>query len=159
MILDSLSRSGLYESLGPGFAAAFEWLRKHGAEAAGAPVEIDGGRVVARPGAYETHPRDPAKFECHRRFADVQFVAEGEEVIEVAPADGLEPAVPYDPGRDVAWFSSAAVRREVFLPAGSFLVLWPHEAHQPGVSPARGARRVRKVVVKVAVGEGEGTPR
>lgn len=156
MILDSLSHSALYESLGPGFAAAFKWLREHGAEAVGAPVEIDGARVVARPGAYETHPRSPAKFECHRRFADVQFVAEGEEVVEVAPADGLEEAVPYDPGRDIAWFSSDAVRREVRLPAGSFLVLWPHEAHQPGLSPAGGARHVRKVVVKVKIGEGEG---
>lgn len=159
MILDSLFRSGLYESLGPGFVAAFEWLRKHGAEAAGDPVEMDGGRVIARPGSYETHPRDPSKFESHRRYADVQFVAEGEEVVEVAPAEGLEPVVPYDSARDVAWFSSDAVRQQIVLPAGSFLLLWPHEAHQPGLSPASGARRIRKVVVKVAVGEGEGSPR
>ena len=151
MILDTLANASLYESLGPGFAAAFAWLRRNGATAAGAPVAVDGDRVVARPGAYETHPRDPVRFECHRRYADVQFVAEGEEVVEVADLAALRPVSPYDPAGDIAWFSSDAPRDAVRLPAGSFLILWPHEAHQPGISPPAGPGPVRKVVVKVAL--------
>ena len=151
MILDTLANAALYESLGPGFAAAFDWLRRHGATAAGAPVAVDGDRVVARPGAYETHPRDPRKFECHRRFADVQFVAEGEELVEIAAPGDLRPVSPYDPAGDIAWFASDAPRPAVRLPAGSFLVLWPHEAHQPGLAAAAGPVPVRKVVVKVAL--------
>ena len=151
MILDTLENASLYDSLGPGFAAAFAWLRRHGASAAGAPVAVDGDRVVARPGAYETRPRDPARFECHRRYADVQFVAAGEELVEVAPPEALRPVAPYDPDADVAWFASDAPRDAVRLPAGSFLVLWPHEAHQPGVAPPAGPGAVRKVVVKVAL--------
>ena len=149
MVLDRLSESFRYEALGPGFAAAFAWLRRHGAMAAGAPVAVDGDRVVARPGAYETHPRDPERFECHRRYADVQFVAEGEEFVEVAPPDALRPVAPYDPAGDIAWFAADEPREAVFLPAGSFLVLWPHEAHQPGLSGPGGPCSVRKVVVKV----------
>ena len=149
MILDTLENASLYESLGPGFAAAFAWLRRHGAAAAGEPVAVDGDRVVARPGAYETHPRDPARFECHRRYADVQFVAAGEELVEVAPPEALRPVAPYDPDADVAWFASDAPRDAVRLPAGSFLVLWPHEAHQPGLATGAGPRHVRKVVMKV----------
>ena len=155
MILDALDNASLYESLGPGFAAAFAWLRRHGATAAGAPVPVDGDRVVARPGAYETHPRDPARFECHRRYADVQFVAEGEEIVEVAAPAALRPVSPYDPDTDVAWFASDAPRGAVRLPAGSFLVLWPHEAHQPGIAPPAGPGAVRKVVVKVALRAGD----
>ena len=151
MVLDTLANAAPYESLGPGFAAAFAWLRSHGATAAGAPVAVDGDRVVARPGAYETHPRDPARFECHRRYADVQFVAEGEEVVEVADPAALRPVAPYDPAGDVAWFASDAPRGAVRLPAGSFLILWPHEAHQPGLAPPAGPGPVRKVIVKVAL--------
>ena len=154
MILDTLENASLYDSLGPGFAAAFAWLRRHGASAAGAPVAVDGDRVVARPGAYETRPRDPARFECHRRYADVQFVAAGEELVEVAPPEALRPVAPYDPDADVAWFASDAPRDAVRLPAGSFLVLWPHEAHQPGLAPAAGPGAVRKVVVKVLLPAG-----
>lgn len=151
MILDSLARSGVYENLGPGFAAAFDWLRRFGATAAGAPVEVVPGAVVARPGAYETHERDPAKFECHGRFADVHFVAEGEETVEIADPSLLRPVSPLDAAADVAWFASDAPRFSVRLPAGSFLVLWPHEAHQPGIAGPGGPVRVRKTVVKVAV--------
>lgn len=151
MILDTLENASLYENLVPGFAAAFDWLRRHGGEATGAPVEIDGERVVARPSEYETHPRSPGKFECHRRYIDIQFVAKGEEVVEVEAPGKLVPAVPYDEAKDVAWFSSDEPRTALPLGAGSFLVLWPHEAHQPGISPAAGALHVRKVIVKVAV--------
>ena len=151
MVLDTLANASRYESLGPGFAAAFAWLRRHGATAAGEPVAVDGDRVVARPGAYETHPRDPARFECHRRFADVQFVAAGEELVEVANPAVLRPVEPYDPAGDIAWFASDAPRDVVRLPAGSFLILWPHEAHQPGLAPPAGPGPVRKVVVKVSL--------
>lgn len=152
MVLDSLSNASFYDAIGPGFAAAFAWLRRHGATAAGAPVAVDGDRVVARPGAYETHPRDPAKFERHRRFADVHFVAEGEELVEVADPAALRSVAAYDPAGDIEWFASDGPRPAVLVPAGSFLVLWPHEAHQPGVATARGPAHVRKVVVKIAVG-------
>ena len=161
MILDSLGRSGVYENLGPGFAAAFGWLRRFGAAAAGDPVEVVPGAVMARPGAYATHGRDPAKFECHRRFADVHFVAEGEETVEIADPSELRPVSPFDEAADVAWFESGEPRLSVRLPAGSFLVLWPHEAHQPGLSGPGGPVRVRKTVVKVAVpppGAAEDTP-
>ena len=152
MVLDSLSNASFYDAIGPGFAAAFAWLRRHGATAAGAPVSVDGDRVVARPGAYGTHPRDAAKFERHRRFADVHFVAEGEELVEVAYPAALRSVAAYDPAGDIEWFASDGPRPAVLVPAGSFLVLWPHEAHQPGVATARGPVAVRKVVVKVAVG-------
>ena len=151
MIVDSLQNAFLFERLGPGFATAFAWLRENGATAAGAPVSVDGDRVVARPGAYDTRPRDPMRFECHRRYADVQFVAAGEELVEVADPAALRPVSPYDPDGDVAWFASDAPRDAVRLAAGSFLVLWPHEAHQPGIAPAAGPGSVRTVVVKVAL--------
>lgn len=151
MIHDSLCHSSRYDSLGPGFAAAFAWLRQHGTAAIVEPVHIDGDRVIARPGAYETHPRDPARFECHRRFADVQFVAEGEEIIEVADPAALHPVELYDETADIAWFAADAPQRPVSLRAGEFLVLWPHEAHQPGLATPAGPCAVRKVVVKVAL--------
>ena len=37
------------------------------------------------------------------------------------------------------------------LRGGEFLVLFPHEAHQPGVAAETGAGKVRKIVVKVEV--------
>lgn len=149
MILDSLENATTYEALGPDFAAAFQWLRANGSTAAGEPVEIGADGVIARPGEYETHPRVPEKFECHRRYVDIQFVAEGEETVEVSAPEALRPVAPHDEAKDIAWFASETPCPAISLRAGSFLVLWPHEAHQPGIASASGPCRVRKVVVKV----------
>ena len=48
--------------------------------------EIDGERVFALVQRYETALSPAPRFECHRKYIDVQFLAAGEEVIGWAPA-------------------------------------------------------------------------
>ena len=149
MVHDRIENAGLYAGLGPRFRIALEWLAANGAScAAEEPVAVADG-VVARPARYVPHAPDPARFEFHRRFADVQFVAEGEERVLVAPLAETRAVVPFDEAADVGFGSAegGAVR----LRAGEFLVLFPHEAHQPGVAAETGAGKVRKIVVKVEV--------
>ena len=147
MVHDRIENAGLYAGLGPRFRIALEWLAANGAScAAEEPFAVADG-VVARPARYVPHAPDPARFEFHRRFADVQFVAEGEERVLVAPLAETRAAAPFDEAADVGFGSAegGAVR----LRAGEFLVLFPHEAHQPGVAAETGAGKVRKIVVKV----------
>lgn len=149
MVHDRIENAGLYAGLGPRFRIALEWLAANGAScAAEEPVAVADG-VVARPARYVPHAPDPARFEFHRRFADVQFVAEGEERVLVAPLSQTRAVAPFDEAADVGFGSAegGAVR----LRAGEFLVLFPHEAHQPGVAAETGAGKVRKIVVKVEV--------
>ena len=147
MVHDRIENAGLYAGLGPRFRIALEWLAANGAScAAEEPFAVADG-VVARPARYVPHAPDPARFEFHRRFADVQFVAEGEERVLVAPLSQTRAVAPFDETADVGFGSAegGAVR----LRAGEFLVLFPHEAHQPGVAAETGAGKVRKIVVKV----------
>ena len=149
MVHDRIENAGLYAGLGPRFRIALEWLAANGAScAAEEPVAVADG-VVARPARYVPHAPDPARFEFHRRFADVQFVAKGEERVLVAPLAETRAVAPIDEAADVGFGSAegGAVR----LRAGEFLVLFPHEAHQPGVAAETGAGKVRKIVVKVEV--------
>ena len=149
MVHDRIENAGLYAGLGPRFRIALEWLAANGAScAAEEPVAVADG-VVARPARYVPHAPDPGRFEFHRRFADVQFVAEGEERVLVAPLAETRAVAPFDEAADVGFGSAegGAVR----LRAGAFLVLFPHEAHQPGVAAETGAGKVRKIVVKVEV--------
>ena len=87
-----------------------------------------------------------------RGIRSVFFFQVDNPLVEVADPAALRPVAAYDPAGDIEWFAADAPRPAVLLPAGSFLVLWPHEAHQPGVATARGTVAVRKVVVKVALG-------
>ena len=149
MLHDRIENAGLYFGLGPRFRTALEWLAANGAScAAEEPVAVADG-VVARPARYVPHVPDPARFEFHRRFVDVQFVAEGEEDVLVAPLAETRAGAPFDEAADVGF--GAAEGRAVRLRAGEFLVLFPHEAHQPGVAAGPGAGPVRKIVVKIAV--------
>ena len=150
MIHDRLERAPLYFGAHPGFRAAFEWLGAHAATAeAGGAIPVAGDRVVARPARYVPHPFDPERFEHHRRFLDVQFVVEGEETVFVGDAAEMRRVGAFDEEADVGFLAGAG--EPVRLRAGEFLVLWPHEAHQPGVAPGPDAAGVRKVVVKVAL--------
>ena len=106
-------------------------------------------RVVARPARYVPHAFDPERFEHHRRFVDVQYVAEGEEVVRVGDAAEMRRVGAFDEAADVGFLAGEG--EPVRLRAGEFLVLWPHEAHQPGVAPGPEPAGVRKVVVKVAL--------
>ena len=150
MIHDRLERAPLYFGAHPGFRAAFEWLGAHAATAeAGVAVPVAGDRVVARPARYVPHAFDPERFEHHRRFVDVQYVAEGEEVVRVGDAAEMRRVGAFDEAADVGFLAGEG--EPVRLRAGEFLVLWPHEAHQPGIAPGPGPSGVRKIVVKVAL--------
>lgn len=132
----------------PLFRKAFAWLRERSAAAPLGRSEIGDG-VFAGVDEYETHPFNPEHYEAHRRYIDVQFVAEGEETVFVAPLDGAETRVPFDAGKDVGFYA-AANGEAVPVRSGECVVLFPDDAHAPGAHPASGGpSRVRKIVVKI----------
>jgi len=114
-------------------------------------VDIDGDRVFALVQRYETVRTDAPKYECHRKYIDVQFIATGEEVIGWAPAERMSVTEAYDAGRDVCFGTIAAgTWTPVRLEAGQLMVLWPEDAHAPKGATGE-SKRVMKIVVKVAV--------
>ncbi len=148
MIRCSLENFSCVRAEDPLFRKAFAWLREHSATAQRGRNEIGDG-VFANVDEYETHPFDPEHYEAHRRYIDVQFVAEGEETVFVAPLDGAETRVPFDASKDVGFYA-AANGEAVPMRPGECIVLFPADAHAPGAHPASGKpSRVRKIVVKI----------
>ncbi len=147
MIFDHISRADRYLALGPAFAAALAFLRRDdlGAMAAGT-YELDGRRLYALVQDYQTKPAGDGKWEAHRRYIDLQYVVYGCEQFGCAPA-GRMAAGPYDEERDMERPQGDGAFSE--LRQGEFMVLWPGEAHMPGMAIGEPAA-VRKVVVKIA---------
>ena len=52
--------------------------------------KLDGENLFALVQTYETKDKDDAQMESHRKYADLQFMEEGEERIYVDFADELE---------------------------------------------------------------------
>ena len=97
---------------------------------------------------YDTKPRSAGRWEAHKRYIDIQFIVEGEEVMGVAPVSELTEKTPFDPAKDVGFFDGTG--QFFTMRAGEFAILYPHDAHMPQIAPGEPAY-VRKVVVKVAV--------
>ena len=156
MIADELKNWRRHAALAE-LKPAFEFLEQHADAAglAGGRVEIEGDRLFALVQAYAPKPVEGAKFEAHRRYADVQYIAGGAEMIGYAPTHTLEVDTPYDAGKDIAFYAQPARYTPLAVPAGSFAVFSPEDAHMPCCrldSPAGQADEpVRKVVVKVAL--------
>lgn len=149
MILDLLSNSAIYLRLHPRLAAALDWLRT--TDLASLPLGktiIDGERLFALIQEYTPKPSELGKFEAHRRYWDVQYVARGEEGMGWANLSEMTVSESYSQERDVAFFTGSGSFFRV--PTGSFAIFGPQDVHMPGVAPAeKPAELVRKIVVKV----------
>jgi biofilm protein TabA len=138
----------------PAFRQAIDFLNRTDlAGLSDGKVEIDGDAVFAIVQRYETASATDPKFEYHRKYADIQIIVSGKEVIGWAPIERMMVSEEYDAGRDIA-FGSVGSREwtPVLLKAGDAAVLYPEDGHAPKLS-AGAASPVMKIVVKVAVGD------
>ncbi len=155
MIADRLEQAGRYRGLQPALDRGLEALSRLAADppAQDGRVELEGEELYASLSSYEAGEPAGKPFEANRRYADIQAVLRGREVLFWAPLKGLVAQRPYSPPEDIAFFDDPP-GGGVGLPLGpgSFVVLFPEDAHKPGCRPAgqgRSGGRVRKLVIKV----------
>jgi YhcH/YjgK/YiaL family protein len=147
VVLDTLVQSGRYAGLHPSFARAFAFLRT--ADLASLPPgrhDIDGDRMYVSIDHVEGRGRDGARLEAHRRHIDIQLTIEGEEEIGWLPLGGCGRAGAFDTDRDIGFFDDRP-RTWLALPAGSFAIFFPEDAH----APLGGRGPVKKAIVKISV--------
>lgn len=150
MIADRLERASRSIPDLPGLHAALEFLARPGTAALpDGRHEIDGDRVFALVQRYPTESRPEPRFEAHRKYIDVQYIAAGEEVVGWAPLERLSVSEPYEEEKDVC-FGSVSGWTPVLLKSGELAVLFPEDAHAPRLA-AGGPAQVVKIVVKVAL--------
>ena len=151
MIVAKLERAAEQTVRTPAMGKAFRFLLESRSKSlAEGRIELDGDRVFALVQSYETKKADQPKWEAHRKYIDVQYVAAGQEVIAWASADHLTVTADYDEAKE-AWFGTlqAADTTFVRLAAGELAVLYPTDGHAPRLVAGAPAA-VKKIVVKVA---------
>jgi len=149
MIFDHIEHSEKYESLVGGFKMAFEYLRNFDRRTPPGKIILAGDRVHAIPQEYTTSLAADRDWEAHRRYADIQFMVEGEELIYCSPRLALVSKKSYDAIGDYELFRGPDIQY-IHLRPGYFGVFMPQEAHKPGCS-VHAAKTVKKVVMKVLV--------
>jgi biofilm protein TabA len=148
MILDHLSRASIYRSLHPHWDQAFDYLRKFDLKTPTGRYNLAGDSLYALVQGYI--PADPAskRFESHRRYADIQYMAAGDECIWHAPLNTLTAPTPFDEEKDYSFYGEPSQASAIVLTPGMFAYFLPADGHKPGCicnNPAS----VVKVVLKV----------
>ena len=110
--------------------------------------EIDGDNVYASVTEAPTKDYDKTAFESHRKYIDLQYVITGEENMAKAPVSSLAVFKPYNETTDLANYTGEG---KIFrVPAGTFMLFFPTEAHRPNITPG-GNKVVKKIVIKIKV--------
>lgn len=150
MIYDSFANAGRYRTLHPLFAECFAFLSERDFAGLSDGNHEIGHGAVARVSTYGTKAAESGIIECHRRFIDIQYVADGEERVGIVPRQSCKGST-FDTSRDFEQLDGTV--DFLTLKPGLFAVFFPEDGHMPGISVGQSAVRVKKIVVKVPVVE------
>ncbi len=150
MIVEALENSHLIENTHPLFAKAFKWLRENASpNMPDGRIEVDSDRIVAIPQHPVSHILKDDLYEAHRKYIDIQYIISGEETIFLGDAAAMTPVNPFDADKDIVFMRTGGRTFKVPVKPGSFMVIWPHEAHQPCVNDSAPGSVVHKIIIKV----------
>ena len=148
--INAVTFAGQYHRNRKYWEEAFAFLRDHDLAALPAGrYAIDSDHVFATVTDDSTKDFDQTRWESHRNYIDLQCVITEKEKMGRYPVARATVVRAYDPARDIANYDAPG---EFFIvPAGSFMIFFPVDAHRPNITA--GSRRVleKKIVIKVQV--------
>lgn len=149
MIHDKISNFKLYK-FGESWEEAFEFIKSVNEQTEERRHELADG-MFANIESYPTKSLEKAIFESHREYIDIQFTIIGSEKIGYASINDLTVKKPYNEKSDVIFYEHPQeIFSEVTNHEGYFTLLFPEDAHMPGLRTSLD-ERVKKGVVKVPV--------
>ena len=155
MIVDKICRLGSYSGVIPRLDRMVEFLRQADfGELPSGDCQIDGDDLYLKVLRFEPWPESTNGFETHRRYVDVQCVVGGCETMRLAPNENLVAKAPFDETADFGFATcdDRSLVSEIVAEAGTFVVFFPGEAHEPGVRGPASSKYVTKLVFKSRVG-------
>ena len=151
MIVADLDQAMQQVNLTEPLRKAFDFLqRTRGTDLPDGRTTIDGTKVYVLVQSYQTRAEnDDPTFEAHRTYIDVQYLVSGKEIIGWAPLDRVSTTVPYAKEGDALLGKVSGKYTPVHLAAGQLAVLYPTDAHAPGLADGEPCP-AKKVIVKVS---------
>jgi YhcH/YjgK/YiaL family protein len=148
IIVDKLQNAEDYYDMHPAFDKAFAFLKQDDlAKLTAERYEIDGDRLFCIISKGPGRSRSEAKLEAHRKYIDIQYVITGKDEMGFRPtADCKLIDTSYDAEKDIEFFNDQPYSWTQ-VPAGSFVIFFPQDAHAPLVSSGE----IHKAVLKIAV--------
>ena len=150
MLATSLDLVTKHDYLEQKFKNAYQWLKEHDtANMEDGTYDICDG-VFAMVQRYDTIPFSEARFESHKDYYDIQYIAKGTESFGMALVKDCE-LVETIEKNDVSFYKTPKFYTQVNLKSGDLVVVPPEEVHQPRAQYNVQKDFVVKVVIKVKV--------
>ncbi|MDY5187856.1 MAG: YhcH/YjgK/YiaL family protein [Succinivibrio sp.] len=150
MLATSLDLVTKHDYLEQKFKNAYQWLKEHDtANMEDGTYDICDG-VFAMVQRYDTIPFSEARFESHKDYYDIQYIANGTESFGMALVKDCE-LVETIEKNDVSFYKTPKFYTQVNLKSGDLVVVPPEEVHQPRAQYNGQKDFVVKVVIKVKV--------
>ncbi|MDR2621233.1 MAG: YhcH/YjgK/YiaL family protein [Dysgonamonadaceae bacterium] len=129
---------------------AFRFLASPGFPhlAAGKHV-IDGENLFVNINEYITKNAEDALCEGHIKYADIQFMISGEELMGLTPLSDTQNPTPYSEEKDM-YFMQPNNMQYYLADTSRFFIFFPNDAHRPAVK-VKDNVPVKKAIVKVRI--------
>lgn len=104
MICDTLKNRNLYAALSPRIKVGLDYLAKTDFSVIDTGrYELEGSNLFVLVQKYDSIPKEQGKWECHQKYIDIQYIAEGSELIGFRNIDKMKITTEYNPEKDVAF--------------------------------------------------------
>jgi YhcH/YjgK/YiaL family protein len=111
--------------------------------------ELEGSDLYASVDEYLTKNEEDARYEAHHKYADIQYVISGEEMIGLLPLGKTQENIPYNEEKDISFLTSAENNYCMATPL-KYFIFFPEDAHKPCVKVNENIP-VKKMVIKVRI--------
>ena len=110
-------------------------------------IHIDGENIFAIFEQYQSKDLLKPIFEGHKKYTDIQYIVEGEELMHISTHDKITHDDEYQEDRDI-YFPKVSLYSTLHATVGKAAVFFPEDLHAPS-NCVKASKLVRKVVIKV----------
>lgn len=151
MILDQMKHLQDYKGMGFDSTKILEFVQKAEKEPlAEGRYELDGENLFAMIQIYETKDREECLYEAHQTYMDIQYMAEGAELMFVSSVETLQVVEDRTPEEDLLFYAQAPEEASLLVRQGSFALFLPQDGHMP-CCKYKEKSKVKKIVFKVRI--------
>ncbi len=100
--------------------------------------------------SYITKNKENCLFESHKKYIDIQYMFEGDEIMEVENVNNLEVSSIYDEKLDYAKHFQSKKSSSLLIKESEMAIFYPHDAHMPCIKIDEN-KKIIKAVFKILV--------
>ncbi|MBU0924201.1 YhcH/YjgK/YiaL family protein [bacterium] len=112
-------------------------------------IELDVNCFVLEQ-TYISKNKEDCFFESHKKYIDIQYIFEGEEIMEVEKLSNLQVTTAYKEDLDYAKYSQSKDSSVLKIRENELAIFYPNDAHMPCIKIDEN-KKVIKAVFKISV--------